>query len=268
MCSSTENDLPKITDFGLAKLLQTESGQTRNRGRHRHAVSYMAPEQAAASKDLGPACDIYSLGAILYELLTGIPPFRGETALATLNMVAEMEPVPPRMLNVKIDADLETICLKCLEKEPHRRYPTALALADDLRHYLNDEPINARRSSTMGRALKWCRRKPTAAALLAVSCAALAALICGLISFSFIQHDAAVKEGKAVEEERRLRIQAEDADKLSADPRKGMGRSTDTCSQIRRAQEMPGKSPHLDRADQAARSLEKVRPARLGVVLS
>src|SRR5947209_2265031 len=102
-----EQDQPKITDFGLAKVLQSNSGQTRT-GAVIGAPSYMAPEQASSSKDIGPACDVYSLGAILYELLTGIPPFRGETALATLTLVAEQEPVPPHLHNPGIDRDLET----------------------------------------------------------------------------------------------------------------------------------------------------------------
>jgi WD40 repeat protein/tRNA A-37 threonylcarbamoyl transferase component Bud32 len=196
-----EADQPKISDFGLAKLLLTDSGQTRT-GAVIGTPSYMSPEQAAARKDLGPASDVYSLGAILYELLTARPPFRGETALATLNMVAEDEPVQPRMLNPKVEADLETICLKCLEKEPSKRYASAEALADDLGRYLNGEPIAGRRLGRVGRALKWCRRKPAAAALLAVSAAAVLALIAGLVAFGMLQ-------GSRASEERRLREDAE-----------------------------------------------------------
>jgi WD40 repeat protein len=196
-----EQDQPKITDFGLAKLLLTDSGQTRT-GAIIGTPSYMAPEQAAARKDLGPACDIYSLGAILYELLTARPPFKGETALATLTMVAEADPVPPRLLNPKVDADLETICLKCLEKDPARRYSSAADLADDLACYLSGEPITARRLGRLGRSLKWCRRKPAAAALLAVSAAAVMALILGLVAFSMLQ-------GLRAAEERTLRQEAE-----------------------------------------------------------
>src|SRR5437867_930972 len=162
------DDQPKITDFGLAKLLSTDSGQTRT-GAVLGTPSYMSPEQASGRKDIGPASDVWSLGAILYELLTGKPPFRGETALATLTLVSEQEPVAPRLLNPAIDRDLETICLKCLEKDIKRRYESAEGLAEDLRRYLEGEPIAARRLSRFGRAVKWCRRKPTAAALLAVS---------------------------------------------------------------------------------------------------
>jgi WD40 repeat protein/tRNA A-37 threonylcarbamoyl transferase component Bud32 len=193
-----DDDQPKITDFGLAKVLQGDSGQTRT-GAVIGTPSYMAPEQAGGqTKAVSPAVDVYALGAILYELLTGSPPFRGETALATLTLVADKDPVPPRLLNPRVDRDLETICLKCLEKDPQRRYGSAEALADDLRRYLGGEPIAARRLGTLGRALKWCRRKPAAAALLAVS-------LLALVGFTAFQW-------RATQEERRLREQAEKSD--------------------------------------------------------
>ncbi len=160
-----ENDQPKVTDFGLAKVLASDSGRTRS-GAILGTPSYMSPEQASGSKHVGPACDVYSLGAILYELLTARPPFRGETTLATLAQVAEQEPVLPRLLNPAVDRDLETICLKCLEKDPGRRYPTAEALAEDLERYQEGEAIAARRVGALGRTLKWCRRRPAAALLL------------------------------------------------------------------------------------------------------
>jgi WD40 repeat protein/tRNA A-37 threonylcarbamoyl transferase component Bud32 len=155
-----ENDQPKVTDFGLAKQMKSRSDQTRT-GAVLGTPSYMSPEQAAGSKDIGPGSDVYSLGAILYELTTGKPPFCGETALATLNLVAESDPIPPRLLNPLIDRDLETICLKCLEKDPKRRYDSAESLADDLRRFISGEPITARRVSVVGRALKWCQRNKT-----------------------------------------------------------------------------------------------------------
>src|SRR5262249_22151386 len=171
-----EHDQPKVTDFGLAKLLATDSGQTRT-GAVVGTPSYMSPEQASGRKELKPTSAVWSLGAILYELLTGKPPFKGETALATLSLVAEQEPVAPRLLNPAVDRDLETICLKCLEKDPKRRAPTAEALAEDLRRYLDGEPISARRLSTLGRAIKWCHRKPTAAALIGVICGSVLAFL-------------------------------------------------------------------------------------------
>jgi WD40 repeat protein/tRNA A-37 threonylcarbamoyl transferase component Bud32 len=211
-----EHGQPKITDFGLAKLIQTDSGQTRT-GTVIGTPSYMSPEQASASKDVGPATDIYSLGAILYELITGRPPFRGETALATLTQVAENDPPPPRSLCKTIDVDLETICLKCLSKEPHRRYPTAEALADDLQRYLAGEPIMARPLSRLQRAVVWCRRKPTAAALLGVSATALLAVICAAVAFAVLEGEAATEERKLRESAERLKIEAERANQKTQD---------------------------------------------------
>jgi serine/threonine protein kinase len=140
------DDEPHVTDFGLAKRLG-DTGQTRT-GSVLGTPSYMAPEQAGGRiKDLGPWTDVYSLGAVLYELLTGRPPFRAETATDTLMQVLENEPAPPRLLNSRVDPDLETITLKCLEKLPAHRYPTAEALAEDLQRYLNGDPIQARSST-------------------------------------------------------------------------------------------------------------------------
>ncbi len=160
--------VPKVTDFGLAKHLDRDAGYTRA-GEVLGTPSYMAPEQAEGRKDVGPAADVWALGAILYECLTGRPPFQGETVLATLEQVRRDDPPPPRQLRPRIPSDLEIICLKCLEKAPGRRYPSAQALAEDLRRLLDGRPILARPVGRPERALKWARRRPTAAALLAVS---------------------------------------------------------------------------------------------------
>jgi tRNA A-37 threonylcarbamoyl transferase component Bud32 len=158
---------PKITDFGLAKKLDEAKGQTQS-GAIVGTPSYMAPEQARSKKQVGPAADIYALGAILYELLTGRPPFRAETPLDTLLQVLEQEPVRPSVLQPRLDRDLETICLKCLEKQSDKRYPTAAALAEDLRRFQASEPILARRTGALRRAWKWAKRRPAVAALVTV----------------------------------------------------------------------------------------------------
>ena len=165
---------PHLTDFGLARLLETESSIT-----HTLDVlgtpSYMAPEQAAGNNAaVSSATDVYGLGAVLYQLLTGQPPFAGGTTYETIKLLLDTEPRQPRLLNPKIDRDLSTICLKCLDKDPQRRYPSALALAQDLQRWLKHEPIQARRTGISTRARKWVRRNPSSA-LLAVSLIALAA---------------------------------------------------------------------------------------------
>src|SRR5207302_10058060 len=131
---------------------------------------YIAPEQAAGkTKEISTAADVYALGAILYELLTGRPPFQAETVLATLEQVRWCEPVAPRRLRPNLPRDLETVCLKCLRKEPGERYASAHALAEDLRHYLADEPVQARPVGALARLGRWCRRNPAVAGLLVLT---------------------------------------------------------------------------------------------------
>jgi hypothetical protein len=163
---------PHVADFGLAKRVSGDGGMTRS-GAIVGTPSYMAPEQARAEKVLTTAVDVYSLGAILYEWLAGQPPFRGDDVLATLAMVTNDEPPRPRSLNPDIDRDLETICLKCLSKEPERRYGSAEMLADDLERWLRGEPILARPVSSPERLLKWARRRPERAVLYGMATLAL-----------------------------------------------------------------------------------------------
>ena len=192
-----QSSTPKISDFGLAKKLDAP-GQTQT-GMVMGTPSYMAPEQAAGTKEVGPAADIYALGAILYETLTGRPPFKAATSMDTILQVLNEEPLAPSKLNAKTPRDLETICLKCLQKNPAHRYLTALELADDLDRFRSGEPIRARRTPLWERAIKWARRRPAAAALLAA---------CGLVIVMLLvvwrvvdqrlQHDQAAERVEAL----------------------------------------------------------------------
>src|SRR5437773_2594294 len=166
---------PHLTDFGLARLVETESTVTRTR-EVLGTPSYMAPEQAVGeTTKLTSATDVYGLGAVLYQLLTGQPPFAGGTTYETIRLLLEREPRQPRFLNPKVDRDLSAICFKCLEKDPPRRYPAAAGLAEDLEHWLKHEPIRAKRSGFFTHARKWVRRKPAIAAVIALSLALAAA---------------------------------------------------------------------------------------------
>jgi serine/threonine protein kinase/WD40 repeat protein len=161
---SVVSRIPKIADFGLARRLDA-TGRTAT-GAVMGTPSYMAPEQAQGrTRDVGPATDVYALGAILYELLAGRPPFRAAQPLDTMLLVVSQDPVPPRRFQPSLPRDLETVCLKCLQKETQKRYASARELADDLRRFLRSEPIRARRTGAFERAWRWCRRNPLAAAL-------------------------------------------------------------------------------------------------------
>jgi serine/threonine protein kinase/tetratricopeptide (TPR) repeat protein len=182
---------PNLTDFGLARLLESESTVTRTM-EVLGTPSYMAPEQAVGNNAaVSSATDVYGLGAVLYQLLTGHPPFAGGTTYETIKLVLDAEPRQPRLWNPKIDRDLSTICLKCLEKDPKRRYSSALALAQDLERWLKHEPILARHTGIITRSRKWVRRNP-ASALLAASLFGLAAAAGWIVWKSeFIRHPVA-----------------------------------------------------------------------------
>jgi len=174
---------PHLTDFGLARLVESESSVTQTLD-VLGTPSYMAPEQAVGNNAaISSATDVYGLGAVLYQLLAGQPPFAGGATYETIKLLLDTEPRPPRLLNPKIDRDLSTICLKCLEKDPKRRYPSALALAEDLERWLKHEPILARHTGVFARGKKWVRRNPTSA-LLAASLIMLMAAAGWIISKS------------------------------------------------------------------------------------
>jgi eukaryotic-like serine/threonine-protein kinase len=174
---------PHVTDFGLAKRVEGDRGLTQT-GAIVGTPSYMAPEQAVGAKVLTTQADVYSLGAILYELLTGRPPFKADNTLDTLLLVRQREPVRPRVLASAVDRDLETICLKCLAKEPERRSPSAEALADDLENFCSGRPVTARPTPAWEKAARWARRRPALAGLLGVSVAAVLALLAGGLYFT------------------------------------------------------------------------------------
>lgn len=183
--------VPKLVDFGLAKRLDggregSVAGASTHQGDILGTPNYMAPEQASGdSAQAGPAADVYSLGVLLYEMLTGRIPFQGPDALETLLMIRTLDPVPPRRLRPDLPRDLDTICLKCLQKEPHKRYESAGELADDLRRFLDDRPIRARPVGRVERLRRWAGRHPAAAALVALgilTAAILATLGAGLWS--------------------------------------------------------------------------------------
>jgi serine/threonine protein kinase len=170
---------PKISDFGLAKLLESDPGLTKS-GMIMGTPSYMAPEQTQGRiRDVGPHTDIYALGTILYEMLTGWPPFRAESVLETMELVGSCEPMPPSRVHSKVPRDLDTICLKALAKDPHRRYRSALALAQDLERFLAGESILARREGTFSRIWRRVRRRPATVVVFVL----LIALAVGTISF-------------------------------------------------------------------------------------
>jgi predicted Ser/Thr protein kinase len=211
----TPDATPYVVDFGLAKRVDAEEALTKT-GDIMGTPSYMAPEQMEGRSTFTTAVDVYGLGGILYELLTGQPPFRGDTMASIMRKVLEEEPASPRSLNAQIDPDLETISLKCLEKSPGKRYGTADQLAEDLERWLAGEPIHARPVTTWTRGLKWARRRPAAAALIGVSLLALVTVAVGGLLFS-VSTERARREAVEAEHEFELALTRDVAGRLESD---------------------------------------------------
>ncbi len=221
----THDGTPKITDFGLAKRVEG-AGQTQS-GALVGTPSYMAPEQALGRRDVGPAVDVYALGAILYEALTGRPPFKASNVPETLLQVVAREPVPPRQLNAAVPRDLETVCLKCLRKEPARRYSRAVDLAEDLRRWRAGEPIRARPVSQAERVLKWVRRQPLVAGLLAV-------IVLGVVLAFVALRQEQVRTARQRDETREALGRALEAEKEASDNLACARQAVDECFGIAR----------------------------------
>jgi WD40 repeat protein len=199
--------VPYVSDFGLAKRVEGEPGQTRT-GAVIGTPSFMSPEQAGANKSVTTATDIYSLGAILYDLAAGRPPFVGTTPTDVLLQVLEREPEPLRKIRPGVNVDLETIVAKCLEKDPERRYESAAELADDLERWLDDEPIRARPIGPWGRWARWCRRYPVITGLAAV---AIISLVIGAVFSIYFGVQATDRAREAVQEKERADANAQEA---------------------------------------------------------
>ncbi len=251
---------PKITDFGLAKQLDLDAGQTRT-GAVVGTPRYMAPEQARGETRLvGPAADVYSLGVMLYEFLTGSTPFKGATPVETLMQVVSDEPVPPSRLQPKVPQDLETICLKCLQKEIGKRYHSAGALADDVRRYLDGLPIEARPIGTWERAGKWARRRPALAALVAVCVLATLALLAGSLYFT---NELRGERNTAVDERIEADNQRKRAEEEEEKTRKEKERAEGEWARAERE-----KARAKDKENEARTQLENARQALISAHLA
>jgi WD40 repeat protein len=239
---------PKVADFGLAKTLDSDSNT--HTGAILGTPSYMPPEQAGGAKAVGPAADIYSLGAILYELVTGRPPFKGADFVSTIDQVRSQEPVAPRILHGKLPRDVETIALKCLQKEPQKRYATATALADDLQRFLDGRPIAARPVGGIERAWRWAKRAPAVASLLALT---LVLLVAGTAVSLYFAITAESERKKAVDREG----EANDAKRLAD------ARSTDLLAE----KELADHLLYISQMNHAQFAANELRTARLTELL-
>jgi WD40 repeat protein len=263
---------PHVTDFGLARRVEGSAGLTQS-GAIVGTPAYMAPEQACGQgKSLTVAADVYSLGAVLYELLTGRAPFQAETALDTLGKVVGDEPLPPRQRRPNVPRDLEVICLKCLSKQPARRYASALDLADDLERFQAGEPILARPAGAWERTVKWARRRPAVAALVGVSGLAVVAVVAALIASNVVVSGALAEAHTALEAKsealQRVREEEQKAQKALEDRSQALAERTEA---LRREQHvayyrgiaLAGQQWQANHVRQAEQTLYDCKPAQL-----
>jgi WD40 repeat protein len=234
LCSLTSDLCPKVADFGLAKsLTDSDPGPTRT-GDLLGTPAYMTPEQAEGRQSrVGPAADVWAVGVVLYELLAGHPPFQGESGTETLRQVRMTDPVPPRWVRPDLPRDLDTICLKCLEKDPGKRYATAGELADDLERWLRGEPVTARPVGPAGRFTRWCRRNPRVAALSGTVAALLVAAVALGVAAVVNLDDARTQAGKLAGREREARERAEEDVR-----REEAGRQKEAADRVRERQQV------------------------------
>jgi serine/threonine-protein kinase len=252
--------IPKITDFGLAKRVETGAAMTAT-GAVLGTPSYMAPEQAEGNtREVGPAADIYALGATLYQCLTGRPPFRGPAPLDTIRQVIWDEPVPPARLNPTVPRDLETICLKCLQKDPHKRYADAGELARDLQRFQAGEPIQARPVGRLERTVRWVRKKPATAALLALVASLLIGGVAGLFWYQQ-QQLASLAHQQGVDQE--IARALDDAEQLPVEIRRQLG---DPAQFAEPLSDIDSWKTTLDRARAAWERADRLTAANPGVL--